>query len=192
MSSERACTDPYRRCGSLRIAIMTMLSRSPRSSRFSFCGVPAPRDVTTLWESSSPPVTTVLGLPGSCFADHAVDLQLAAGLQLVRAPSRQQLVQDHAQRIDVAGSRERVAPDLFGARVRGSHHVHPGRRRRRLERQGVRVQELGDPEVQQLGSSVGGHQDVGRLEVPVDHQVLVGVLHGRADRPEERGAAPGC
>ena len=41
------------------------------------------------------------------------------------------------------------------------------------------------PKSSSLGSPVGGDQDVGRLEVAVDDQVLVRVLDGRADAPEE-------
>ena len=51
------------------------------------------------------------------------------------------------------------------------------------------IEQLGDAEVEQLGHAVGGDQDVARLQIPVDHQVLVGEMDGGAHLPEERAAA---
>ena len=45
----------------------------------------------------------------------------------------------------------------------------------------VGVEQLRDAEVEELGHAVLGHQDVAGLEVAVDDQVAVGVLHGVAD-----------
>ena len=53
----------------------------------------------------------------------------------------------------------------------------------------VGIEELGDPEIEQLRDAVGGDQDVARLEVAVDDQVLVGEVDRRADLPEELAAA---
>ncbi len=57
---------------------------------------------------------------------------------------------------------------------------------------------LGNAEIDHLGhrpAVVEGDQDVRRLEVAVDHALLVGVLHGLADRDEQRqplaGRQPG-
>ena len=46
-------------------------------------------------------------------------------------------------------------------------------------------EELGDAEVEELQRAIVGHQDVRRLEVPVDDEVAVGVLHGVAHVEEE-------
>ena len=46
------------------------------------------------------------------------------------------------------------------------------------------------PKSSSFGGAVGRHEDVGRLDVPVHHQVLVGVLHGPADVEEEAQALP--
>jgi len=59
-----------------------------------------------------------------------------------------------------------------------------------LDVERVRVQELRDPEVEEARRAVGRHEDVRRLEVPVDHEVLVRVLHRRADRAEEEESLP--
>ena len=47
------------------------------------------------------------------------------------------------------------------------------------------LEQFGDAEVQQLDGAFLGHQDVLRLEVAMDHQVLVRVMHRGADREEE-------
>ena len=47
------------------------------------------------------------------------------------------------------------------------------------------IDQLGDPEVDELGHPVGRDQDVARLQVAVDHRVLVGELDRAADLAEE-------
>jgi hypothetical protein len=49
----------------------------------------------------------------------------------------------------------------------------------------LRVDQLGDAEVEQLGRAVGGHQHVGRLDVAMDDQVLMRMLDGGADVAKE-------
>src|SRR5205085_5790677 len=46
-------------------------------------------------------------------------------------------------------------------------------------------EQLGDPEVQQPRHALLRHQNIAWLDVTVDHQVLVGVAHGRADGLKE-------
>ena len=48
--------------------------------------------------------------------------------------------------------------------------------------------QAGDAEIQQLGLAGGIHQDVGGLQVAMDHQPLVRVFHCRADLEEQRQA----
>ena len=53
-----------------------------------------------------------------------------------------------------------------------------------------RVEQLGDAEVEELGDAFLGHQDVPGLEVPVDDEAAVRVLHRRAhplEQPEPLG-----
>jgi hypothetical protein len=59
---------------------------------------------------------------------------------------------------------------------------------RRLGRVAL-YQQLGDPEIEQLDLPIGRDQDVGRLEVPVHHQIAVGILDGVAHREEETETA---
>ena len=47
------------------------------------------------------------------------------------------------------------------------------------------LHELGDTEVKELRHAVGGHQNVGGLEITVNHQVLVRVTDRAADLPEQ-------
>ena len=47
------------------------------------------------------------------------------------------------------------------------------------------IQQFGDAEIQQLDDALFGHQDVLRLEVAMDHQVLVRVVDRGADREEK-------
>ncbi len=46
--------------------------------------------------------------------------------------------------------------------------------------------ELRDAEVEQLQGAIARHQDVRRLQVAMDDEVLVSRMHGRAD-PAEQG-----
>ena len=71
-----------------------------------------------------------------------------------------------------AGVLRRHQP-LAGQRV-----FDPARQRRAFE-------QLGDAEVEQARHAVGVDQDVRGLDVAVDHQVLMGVLHRGADLAEE-------
>ena len=100
----------------------------------------------------------------------------------------EQLVEDHAQRIDVAGRRHPAPALLLRARVvRGQQAQDRGRLVQALR--DVWAQQLGDPEVEQLRIAVGRDQDVRRLEVAMDDQVLVRVLHRVAHPPNSRSRA---
>ena len=50
-----------------------------------------------------------------------------------------------------------------------------------LRRARLLLEDLRDPEIQHFDGSIRGHQDVGRLEVAVENQVLVGVVDRGAD-----------
>jgi hypothetical protein len=79
---------------------------------------------------------------------------------------------------------------MLGARVLGRHHRERGGGGRHV---GVDAggEQLGDAEVEQLRDAVTVHQDVRRLDVAVDHQVLMGVVDGAAHRPEQGQPLPG-
>jgi hypothetical protein len=129
-------------------------------------------------------------------ADHAHRLQQRAPAQAFRVERKQpgqQLVEHDPQRVDV---RARVhgarASRLLGAHRVERPHDHPlaghhGPRRLRI------VHRLGDAEVDHLGNRhpVADHdQHVGRLEIPVDHPLLVRVLDRVAHRGEQLHAPP--
>jgi hypothetical protein len=94
----------------------------------------------------------------------------------VWAPTGEELVEHHAQRVHVGGHRHRRAGELLGRRVPGGEQARA--RVRAPGRVVVRVvEQLGDAEVEQLGRAVGVDEHVRRLEVAVHHEVAVGVRH---------------
>ena len=101
-------------------------------------------------------------------------------------PVGEQLVEEDAERPDVARRGHSLAAELLGRGV--------ARREPSLgEARGVPVrllgvQDLRDPEVEQLRHAGGRDQDVPRLEVAVDEQPLVRVVDRGADVAEEREA----
>jgi hypothetical protein len=124
-------------------------------------------------------------------ADDARDLVRAERGQLVRAVPGQQLVENHAEAVDVAGGGDRLAPHLFGTRVAGCHHLRARDRRVDGVQRQPGVEDLRDAEVEQLRRAVRRDQDVARLQVPVHHKVLVGVLDSGAHAAEQPEAVDG-
>ena len=114
-------------------------------------------------------------------ADDAGDLGRRAAGELIRPAAGEQFVQQHAERVDVGGGRDHLAADLFRAGVFRRHQREAVRRGRVRLAAKVGIEQLGDAEIEQLGRAVGGHQDVGGLDVAMDDQVLVRVLHRCAD-----------
>src|SRR5260370_29404037 len=55
---------------------------------------------------------------------------------------------------------------------------------------GGAIHNFGDAKIQQLGSAVFRNQNVGRLDVAMNHQALVGVMDGGANLPEQRHPLP--
>ena len=115
-------------------------------------------------------------------------LVLAQPLQVVGQAAGQELVEHHAQGIDVARGGQGLAADLFRTGVVRGHETPGGDRHRRVGAGQLGADQLGDAEVDQLGHAVDPDQDVAGLEVAVDHHVLVRELHGVADLPEQRDA----
>ncbi len=121
---------------------------------------------------------------------HALPRQLAGqrDRRARRAPVRQvageQLVEHDAERVDVDASGRRLAEDLLGRRVLRRHQagVGPG------QRADLRLEHLGDAEVEELGHPGGVDQDIRRLQVAVDDQPPVRRLDRVADREEEAQA----
>ena len=120
---------------------------------------------------------------GSLFADRPRQVRVAAPLRAIGALSRQQPVEQHAQGVDVARDRHRLAADLLRARRLQRESAVAGPRL--VSRREARLEQLRDPEIQELRRAVRRDQDVARLEIAVDDEVLMGVLDRRAHLAEE-------
>lgn len=126
------------------------------------------------------------------FTDDLHHLQQRASPQLLRLERGrpgQQLVEQHAKRVDVAAPVDLDAAQfrLLRAHVRRGPDELPVRREQRLLRQTL-VRGLGDPEINDLGDwgpVVKRDQHVGRLDVAMDDPLVVGVVDGLADVGEE-------
>jgi hypothetical protein len=89
-----------------------------------------------------------------------------------------QLVENHPGREDVGTMVGALSPHLFRRHVvqRPHHHLAAGQ---------LRGDQPREPEVQQLRRPAGRNEDVGRLDVAVDHAVDVGVFDAFADLDRE-------
>ncbi len=106
------------------------------------------------------------------------------GLQVIeRARASEQLVQHHAERVDVGGGAERAPLDLLGAGVGECHRAQYGGRRCRSR---LAFEQARDAEVEQLGFAIAADHDVRRFQVAVDHQAPVSVLDRRTHLEEQR------
>ena len=83
-----------------------------------------------------------------------------------------------------------LAADLLGRRELRRHDAaRPSASRRRIGAAARAVEQLRDAEVEELHLAVGRDEDVRRLEVAVDDEVLVRVADGVAHHLEEREPA---
>ena len=109
-----------------------------------------------------------------------------------RDPSRererpgQELVEDDAQRPDVRRRRRRLPEDELGRRVGRGESAGVAARHGRVRV--LALEELRDPEVEELHVAVLRHEDVRRLEVPVDDEAPVRGLDGVAAHDGEADA----
>ena len=112
--------------------------------------------------------------------DRSLDLPRRPRRQVVREAARQQFVEDDPERIDVGEDPDRIAAHLFGRGVGRRHEPEPGQCS--LGATAVRLERLGDPEVEQLHRPIGGDEDVRRLDVAMDDQPLVRVVDAVAPK----------
>ena len=102
-----------------------------------------------------------------------------------RPPAGEQLEEQQAEGVDVGRGGDRLAGELFGAGVFGGQRQAGACFPSPRSPCAIGVEELGDAEVEQPDLAALGEQDVGRLEVAVDHEVNVGVVHRLADLFEQ-------
>ena len=112
------------------------------------------------------------------------DVRRGSASGLVWRVTGEQLVENYAQRVDVARRRGRTALHLLGAGVLGCQQPEAGDGGRWLVR--AWMEHLGDPEVEELGYPLAGDQDVDRFDVAVDDPARVGV----GDRPADLQKKP--
>ena len=105
-------------------------------------------------------------------------VQNRTGRKIIWSRVCYKLIEDDAELIDVGGDGDRLAAELLRAGV-GQSQDHLRRRVRDVRK------EAGDAEVEELDFSSGGDEDVRRLEVAVDDELLVRRLHRIADRTQE-------
>jgi hypothetical protein len=123
-------------------------------------------------------------------ADRARRLRQALARDVDRQATRQQLVADHAERVHVRARIDplRIPLDLLRAHVR-DRPEDLARARERRPRPQVLRRRARDAEVEHLRRPVLVDEDVRRLQVAVDHALLVRVVHGAAHLREQLDAA---
>ena len=97
-----------------------------------------------------------------------------------RMRAREQVIEDHAEAVDVGSGSNLLPTELFRAREFRSHEARCRLRCRRVSR----IHEFRNAEVHQLRSAVVRNQNVGGLDVSVHDQILVGILNRRANAEE--------
>ena len=96
----------------------------------------------------------------------------------------QKEVKQAAKCVDVAARAGRRAQGKFRCGVFRRQHGIRG-----LARIGrLCIDRAGNAEIEQVRASIGGHEDIGWLDVAVDDQLLMGVGDGPGDLIEKRDA----
>ena len=108
---------------------------------------------------------------------HMVDPPFTQSIRVKGQSAGQELIQDHAERVDVRAYVNVLAGGvcLFGAHVFGGADQPTLLREQGVVRQGT-GQGLGDPKIDYLGHGLvvhDCHQQVRRLEIPMDNPLLM-------------------
>ena len=105
-----------------------------------------------------------------------------------RQASCEQFIENHSERIDVRTGSDRIARELFRSRVIGGEHAFTRLGHLAAHAADVRVHDLRDTEVQKLRITVGGHENVVGLDVPMNHEILMRMLYRERDSHAEGDA----
>ena len=115
---------------------------------------------------------------------------LGEHLHATTAPVRQapggQLVEQHAEPVDVSGHSDFFTSHLFGCGIRWRQNAHAGGGLHQLI--GVVAKDLGDAEIEQVRTSVGIDQHVAGLEIAVHDQLPMRVIDHPRDFRQQRQA----
>jgi hypothetical protein len=115
-------------------------------------------------------------------ADDALDLGRRAAGDAVGPLADDELVQQHAERVNIARSADDLASHPLRARVFRRQRRDAGHR----EAARFAVYKLGDAEIEQLRLAALVDEDVRRLQVAMDDEPAVRRLHGFENLQEER------
>ena len=147
------------------------------------CGAPRPRAFLGRGDAIRPFPRGHTRLMRGDVTHDALDLGAGHGGKAQRPRAGHELVEQHAERVDVGGRRHLFAAHHFWTGVLGREHP-PGRLRRgRVGR--ALEREPRDPEVEQFRHALFGDHDVARLDVAVHDQAAVRVTHCVAHLEEE-------
>ncbi len=145
-------------------------------------------DCGRLGETALPVGRLIGGLPPSLagsdgigLADGPNQFRGAGPGQAERHDAREQTVEQQAQLVDLGSDRHRRARNLLGAGILRRQPATGGLGQRRFLRRVEILLHPGQPEIQQLDLTIAGYQHVGRLDVPMQDQLSVGILQRRAD-----------
>ena len=108
--------------------------------------------------------------------------RVQGGIAPERRPTGQQFVQDRAERIDIG--RHAGLSDV-ARRLLGCHIARRADQRLGLGQATAPADELGEPEIGDLGHPILREEDVRRLEVSVENATLVGMVHRPGDGLDE-------
>ena len=128
----------------------------------------------------------IVQVASQLFAETAGRLRraLAAGIFAEGKPVREQLVQQYPQRVKIARGGHRFAGQLLRTRVGGGKLAGDGLSIFDLT-QVSWIHQSCDAEIEQFRLPVARHQNVSWLEIAMNHQMLMCVLHGRAELAEQ-------
>ena len=135
-------------------------------------------------------LTATLGLSGTCSQMARQISDVVQTLSRYGDTSRKQFVKDHSERVDVACRCNRLTAYLLWARVLRIHDRLINRGRYSLDtgffrivKSSLQIDPLGDAKINELGHAIRGNQDVGWLQISVNHRAIMRKVNGLA-KPE--------